>query len=119
MLDQELVYSKVYRQIYTSQVCFEFYMMRTRSIYDFTCLPFLYLAFLLPGEMSHHEVLDAVHRGTHVILTRHSNSERGFLEVAAKSHLKCLMPEVLLESTLKNYFSALIMLLNGCYLSYF
>lgn len=31
------------------------------------------------GEMSHHEVLDAVHRGTNVILTNHSNSERGFL----------------------------------------
>lgn len=33
----------------------------------------------LTGEMSHHEVLDAVHRGTNVILTNHSNSERGFL----------------------------------------
>lgn len=34
----------------------------------------------LTGEMSHHEVLDAVHRGTNVILTNHSNSERGFLK---------------------------------------
>lgn len=49
---------------------------------------------LLTGEMSHHEVLDAVHKGSHVILTRHSNSERGFLEVVAKTHLKNLMPEV-------------------------
>lgn len=33
----------------------------------------------ITGEMSHHEVLDAVHSGTNVILTNHSNSERGFL----------------------------------------
>ncbi|KAJ1531709.1 hypothetical protein ONE63_000376 [Megalurothrips usitatus] len=45
------------------------------------------------GEMSHHEVLDAVHKGMHVILTRHSNSERGFLQIA-KEHLKRLMPEI-------------------------
>ncbi|XP_061082382.1 NIF3-like protein 1 isoform X2 [Conger conger] len=35
----------------------------------------------LTGEMSHHEVLDAVAAGTSVILTDHSNSERGFLSV--------------------------------------
>ena len=35
----------------------------------------------LTGEMSHHEVLDAVHAGTTVILAEHSNSERGFLRV--------------------------------------
>ncbi|XP_005111922.1 NIF3-like protein 1 isoform X2 [Aplysia californica] len=34
---------------------------------------------LLTGEMSHHEVLDAVHRGSSVILCHHSNTERGFL----------------------------------------
>lgn len=33
------------------------------------------------GEMSHHEVLDAVAKGTNVILSDHSNSERGFLSV--------------------------------------
>ncbi|XP_028332300.1 NIF3-like protein 1 [Gouania willdenowi] len=33
------------------------------------------------GEMSHHEVLDAVAKGTCVILSDHSNSERGFLSV--------------------------------------
>ncbi|CAB0036873.1 unnamed protein product [Trichogramma brassicae] len=33
----------------------------------------------LTGEMSHHEVLDAIHQGSHVILTNHSNSERGYL----------------------------------------
>lgn len=34
----------------------------------------------LTGEMSHHEVLDAVHKGSSVILVEHSNSERGYLE---------------------------------------
>ena len=33
--------------------------------------------------MSHHEVLDAVHNGTSVILCDHSNTERGFLKVFA------------------------------------
>lgn len=33
------------------------------------------------GEMSHHEVLDAVATGTSVLLSDHSNSERGFLAV--------------------------------------
>lgn len=32
------------------------------------------------GEASHHEVLDCVHNGSSVILTNHSNSERGFLQ---------------------------------------
>uniref|UniRef100_A0A1A8CIX0 NIF3-like protein 1 n=1 Tax=Nothobranchius kadleci TaxID=1051664 RepID=A0A1A8CIX0_NOTKA len=35
----------------------------------------------ITGEMSHHEVLDAVAKGTSVILSDHSNSERGFLFV--------------------------------------
>lgn len=48
----------------------------------------------LTGEMSHHEVLDAVQKGIHVILTRHSNSERGFLKTAANLYLKSLMPEI-------------------------
>lgn len=37
----------------------------------------------LTGEMLHHDVLDASHRGTHVILTNHSDSERGFLKIFA------------------------------------
>ena len=37
----------------------------------------------LTGEMSHHDVLDAVHNGTHVILCDHSNTERGYLGVFA------------------------------------
>ncbi|XP_026206341.1 NIF3-like protein 1 isoform X2 [Anabas testudineus] len=35
----------------------------------------------ITGEMSHHEVLDAVAKGITVILSDHSNSERGFLAV--------------------------------------
>lgn len=37
----------------------------------------------LTGEMLHHDILDAVHRGVSIILTNHSDSERGFLKVAA------------------------------------
>ncbi|XP_070783257.1 NIF3-like protein 1 [Enoplosus armatus] len=35
----------------------------------------------ITGEMSHHEVLDATAKGTSVILSDHSNSERGYLAV--------------------------------------
>lgn len=35
----------------------------------------------ITGEMSHHEVLDTVAKGTSVILSDHSNSERGYLTV--------------------------------------
>jgi len=35
----------------------------------------------ITGEMSHHDILNAVHSGTSVILCEHSNSERGFLTV--------------------------------------
>ena len=47
---------------------------------------------ILTGEMSHHDVLDAVHRGSTVILTEHSNSERGFLHVWIKSLSKNFDP---------------------------
>jgi len=33
------------------------------------------------GEMSHHDVLNAIHNGSSVILCEHSNTERGFLTV--------------------------------------
>lgn len=35
----------------------------------------------ITGEMLHHDILDAVHIGANVILTNHSDSERGFLKV--------------------------------------
>ena len=38
----------------------------------------------ITGELSHHELLDAIHTGTSVILCEHSNTERGFLPVFAK-----------------------------------
>ncbi|CAG2158642.1 unnamed protein product [Oppiella nova] len=34
----------------------------------------------ITGEMSHHEVLDAIHGGSSVILCEHTNTERGFLK---------------------------------------
>ncbi|CAG2110411.1 unnamed protein product, partial [Medioppia subpectinata] len=34
----------------------------------------------ITGEMSHHEVLDAIHNGSSVILCEHTNTERGFLK---------------------------------------
>ncbi|XP_025405210.1 NIF3-like protein 1 isoform X2 [Sipha flava] len=37
----------------------------------------------LTGEMSHHEILDAVHNNVTVILANHSNTERGYLKVFA------------------------------------
>ncbi|KAK1794280.1 hypothetical protein P4O66_011169 [Electrophorus voltai] len=46
----------------------------------------------ITGEMSHHEVLDAVARGTSVILCDHSNSERGFLTVF-KERLAAHLPD--------------------------
>lgn len=37
----------------------------------------------ISGEMGHHEVLDFNHKGISVILTEHSNCERGYLSVFA------------------------------------
>ena len=34
----------------------------------------------ITGELSHHEALDAIHKGTSIIALNHSNSERGFLK---------------------------------------
>ena len=35
----------------------------------------------ITGEMSHHEILDAVHKGTTVILCEHSNTERAYQQL--------------------------------------
>ncbi|XP_071519074.1 NIF3-like protein 1 isoform X1 [Panulirus ornatus] len=48
----------------------------------------------LTGEMSHHEVLDANHQGATVILTDHSNSERGFLKTLQPQLLNLLDQKV-------------------------
>lgn len=46
----------------------------------------------ITGEMSHHEVLGAVATGTSVLLSEHSNSERGFLSVF-RERLAVRLPE--------------------------
>ena len=45
----------------------------------------------ITGELSHHEVLDAVHSGTSVVLCEHSNSERGFLRDIYRDKLLSLL----------------------------
>jgi len=40
---------------------------------------------LLTGEMRHHDVLNRVARGTSVVLTDHTNTERGFMPLFAES----------------------------------
>lgn len=42
----------------------------------------------ITGEMSHHELLDANHNKTTVILCNHSDSERGFLKEFEKKILE-------------------------------
>ncbi|KAI9230830.1 MAG: GTP cyclohydrolase 1 type 2/Nif3 [Piptocephalis tieghemiana] len=42
----------------------------------------------LTGEMSHHEVLAALHSDTSVILCEHSNSERGYLSQVLQPYLQ-------------------------------
>jgi len=48
----------------------------------------------LTGEMSHHNVLAATQRGSHVILCEHTNTERGYLPVFAKILHKALGKDV-------------------------
>ena len=49
---------------------------------------------IITGEMSHHEVLDFVHKGVSVILADHSNTERGYLRIAKENLENLLGPEV-------------------------
>lgn len=52
--------------------------------------------------MSHHEVLDAIHNNTSVILCNHSNSERGYLKEFKDTLAKLLNDnniEILLSET--------------------
>jgi putative NIF3 family GTP cyclohydrolase 1 type 2 len=49
----------------------------------------------LTGEMSHHEVLSALANNTSVILTEHSNSERGYLSKGIFQFTKVLQPRLL------------------------
>lgn len=43
---------------------------------------------LFTGEMSHHETLAAVERGSVVVAVRHSNTERGFLHAVMRGRLE-------------------------------
>lgn len=47
--------------------------------------------------MLHHDVLDAIHKGTSVILTNHSDSERGFLKTFAFTLSNMLNKSVLVQ----------------------
>lgn len=47
--------------------------------------------------MLHHDVLDAIHKGTSVILTNHSDSERGFLKIFASNLTNMLNKSVLVH----------------------
>lgn len=49
---------------------------------------------LLTGEMSHHQVLEAISRGSAVILCEHSNTERGFLQTKYKEMLEQVLDGV-------------------------
>ncbi|XP_033340685.1 cytosolic iron-sulfur assembly component 1 isoform X2 [Megalopta genalis] len=51
----------------------------------------------LTGEMLHHDVLDAVHKGVNVILTNHSDSERGFLSSFSRTLLELLNGSVVVS----------------------
>ena len=42
---------------------------------------------LVTGEMSHHDVLAHVEKGTAVILTEHTRCERGFLKILFEEYL--------------------------------
>ncbi|KAJ3021436.1 hypothetical protein HKX48_008530 [Thoreauomyces humboldtii] len=47
----------------------------------------------LTGEMSHHEVLAVLARGTSVVLCEHSNTERGYLAAVLRKQLEGLLAE--------------------------
>ncbi|KAL7675583.1 hypothetical protein ACOME3_001850 [Neoechinorhynchus agilis] len=51
-------------------------------------------SMFLTGEMGHHQLLDAIHRDIIVVLTEHSNCERGYLLDVLLGALKTLFPEL-------------------------
>ncbi|KAJ8679844.1 hypothetical protein QAD02_015631 [Eretmocerus hayati] len=58
----------------------------------------LWVDLYVTGEMLHHDVLDAAHRGISVILTNHSDSERGFLRTVFAQKLTDLLNGVVTVS---------------------
>lgn len=94
VLDQGPQYSKTFRQTFTSQVYFKqnlvyftfrLFIYQVKRVFLFVYLHWYSCSYNycihFSGEMSHHEVLDAAAKGTTVLLSDHSNSERGFLTV--------------------------------------
>ena len=45
---------------------------------------------IITGEFSHHEILHEVHRGLSLIVTDHSNTERGYLTQFKENFSKML-----------------------------
>ncbi len=48
----------------------------------------------ITGELSHHEILAAISNNTAVILTEHTNCERGYLQVYKQSLAKLFKDNV-------------------------
>lgn len=55
----------------------------------------------LTGEMSHHEILAATSQGINVILTEHTNSERGYLSAKLKDRLQGMFDDEANEAAVK------------------
>lgn len=47
--------------------------------------------FIITGELTHHDILHETHRGTSVLITDHSNTERGFINVFKKRFNEALL----------------------------
>lgn len=52
--------------------------------------------------MFHHDILDLIHKGGNVILTNHSDSERGYLKEFSKKLTELLGNSVKVEISLKD-----------------
>jgi len=46
--------------------------------------------FIITGELNHHDILHEIHRGTSVLITDHSNTERVFFKVFKERFTKLL-----------------------------
>lgn len=46
--------------------------------------------FIVTGELTHHDILHETHRGNSILITDHSNTERGFIYVFKKKFLDLL-----------------------------
>ena len=46
--------------------------------------------FIITGELTHHDILHEVHRGTSLLITDHSNTERGYIHMFKEKFMKLL-----------------------------